>query len=275
MTLKSEPLRERISVSRLSVEPNSALGLITLDQPEKMNPIDTAVRREIRQALHELLDDAAVRVIAFTGRGRAFSAGGDMQGYLTLQRDSVAFPQFLADAQSLREELWMAPKPVVALVNGISVAGGTELILGCDFAFAAASASIGDAHLKFGQMGGGGVLALLPRAILPARARELMFSGDRLSAQEALDWGLVNRVVPDDELLEAGRRFTAKVALKSPLAIANVKRTMNHGFWHGTGVPQALRNELEVTARYCLTSEDAPEGLQAFAERRAPHFTGR
>jgi enoyl-CoA hydratase len=148
-------------------------------------------------------------------------------------------------------------------------------MLSCDLAIASTSAKIGDAHLPFGQMGGGGVLTLLPRAVGPARARELIFSGRLLTPEEALDWGLVSKVVDDDQLRAAGIAFTAEVAKKSPLAVANAKSVLNAALWDGTGVHQGMRLEREVTARYCLTSEDAPEGLDAFAGKRRPHFTGR
>jgi enoyl-CoA hydratase len=124
-------------------------------------------------------------------------------------------------------------------------------------------------------MGGGGVLTLLPRAVGPARARELVFTGRLMEAREAADWGLVSRVVPDSDLIAAGEAFAREVAKKSPLAVANAKQVMNAAWSDGTGVPAAMRLEREVTARYCLTSADAHEGLDAFASKRKPHFTGR
>jgi enoyl-CoA hydratase len=164
---------------------------------------------------------------------------------------------------------------VVALVNGIAVAGGIELVLFCDFAFMAESARIGDAHLPYGQMGGGGVLTMLPRMIGPARARELIVTGRLLKAEEAMSWGLVSRVVPDGELVAAAAELTRDVSKKSPLALGNAKRTLNAAFFSGTGVDAGLRLEREVTARYCLTSADAAEGLEAFSGKRTPRWTGR
>lgn len=265
-----------VKVERLSVNEEGVLmGLITLNRPDALNPLDWDTGLAIGKALEELGADSSVRTIAITGAGRAFSAGGDMKKYQELQRDSDGFPRFLEDLHRVFASIGQLPVPVIALVNGVAVAGGTELILFCDLAIAGESARIGDAHLPFGQMGGGGVLTLLPRMIGPARARELIFSGRILDAPEAAEWGLVTKVVPDDQLFEAGRTFAAEVAKKSPLAVANAKRTLNAALWAGTGVEAGLRLEREVTARYCLTSEDAPEGLRAFSEKRRPRYMGR
>jgi len=250
------------------------LAVLTLDRPQEMNPIDHDLVRAMRERLVELDSDPRVRAIAITGAGRAFSAGGDMKKYRTLQHDPVGFPAFLADLHAMLADIGVCRTPVLALVNGIAVAGGIELLLGCDFAIAAESARIGDAHLPFGQMGGGGSLTLLPRAVGPARARELVFSGRLLSAAEALDWGLVSRVVPDDELLASGIAVARGLARRSPLAVGHAKQVLNAAYWEGTAITAGLRLEREVASRYGLTSSDAHEGLAAFAEKRPPRFTG-
>ena len=210
-----------------------------------------------------------------TGAGRAFSAGGDLKSYVALQRDPSAFPRFVADIHRVFGRLRDLPFPVVALVNGVTAAGGLELLLNCDFALVAHSARIGDGHLNFGQMGGGGVLTLLPRVVGLQRASELIFSGRFLSAEEAVEWGLAVRCVERRRLLESGLAFARQVAAKSPLAVANAKAVLQ-----GCGPPtgnrrSGLRFERERNAYYCLTSEDAPEGLQAFGEKRRPRFQGR
>ncbi|MCW2692988.1 MAG: Enoyl-CoA hydratase [Mycobacterium sp.] len=267
---------DTILVERIPVDEHGAtLGLVTLNRPKEMNPLDWDTGLRLGRIVDELAAEPQVRVIAVTGAGRAFSAGGDMKKYQVLQRDPKDFPQFLEDLHTVFSRLAQQPKPVLALVNGIAVAGGIELILSCDLAIAAESAKIGDAHLTFGQMGGGGVLTLLPRAVGPARARELVLSGRLLSPAEALDWGLVSQVVPDADLIAAGIAFTKEVAKKSPLAVANAKRVLNAAFSEGTAIPAGMRLEREVTARYCLTSDDAQEGLHAFADKRPPAFTGR
>ncbi len=254
-------------------------ALVTLHRPEQLNPIDSAMLIELDRALDAVearrSAQGDVRVILVTGAGRAFSAGGDLAAYLTLQQDAVAFPRFVAELHRIFGRLRAGPLPAVALVNGVAVAGGLELILNCDFAIAARSARIGDGHLNFGQMGGGGVLTLLPHAVGRARATELMLSGRLLGAEEAAEWGLVSRVVDDADLLDAGLEVAAGIAAKSPLAVANAKQVM-HRIWSAQDtVAAGLADELAADVEYCLTSHDAPEGLAAFAEKRAPRFEGR
>src|SRR4030088_1472370 len=190
-----------VELDRVGLEPGGVAAIVTLNRPEHLNPIDWETVRRLEQVLAEAEADAAVRAVLITGRGRAFSAGGDLKSYVDLQADPVAFPAFLEDLHRTFRFISGMGKPVVALVNGIAAAGGLELILSCDFAYAAGSARVGGGPLAYGEMGGGAALTLLPRAIGPARARELVFSGRWLTAEEARDWGIVNRVVPDGELL--------------------------------------------------------------------------
>jgi len=265
-----------VLVERVALDDaGNVAAVIRLNRPDQLNPVDGEVLDRLAAAIDGVEADPAVRCVLVTGNGRAFSAGGDLKKYIELQRDPVAFPAFVAHLHHTFGRLLALRVPVVALVNGVTAAGGLELILNCDFAIAGASARIGDGHLNFGQMGGGGVLTLLPRAIGRARAVELMLSGRFLSAEEAQEWGLVSRVVPDDELVDAGLAFAREVAAKSPLAVANAK-TVIHQLWSDNGSVEAgLRLELERDALYCLTSHDAPEGLAAFSEKRAPRFEGR
>jgi enoyl-CoA hydratase/carnithine racemase len=250
-------------------------ALITLDRPETLNAIDWTLLRALDAIIHDLAGAEGLCCVLVTGAGRAFSAGGDLKGYIELQRDAARFPQFVADLHRIFGRLRDLPVPVVALVNGVTAAGGLELLLNCDVALVARSARIADGHLNFGQMGGGGVLTLLPRAIGLARASELIFSGRFLSADEAVSYGLAARVVDDNALIDEGLAFAAGVATKSPLAVANAKEVLQ-SLWAANGdMASGLRFERERDAYYCLTSHDAPEGLAAFAEKRAPRFEGR
>ncbi len=266
---------EEVTFSRIALDvENCFLGLVTFNRPDQRNPIGWSTVKLLRSIVGELCADETVRVIAITGQGPAFSAGGDLKKYLKLQRDELGFMGFLQDFHDLCNCIqFEAPKPVIALVNGVTGAGGTEILLACDFSYAAESARIGDAHLNFGQMGGGGVLGRLPRQINPNFAREIIFTGKFFEADECLRRGLVNRVVPDDQLLDAGLEFANIVATKSPLAVKNMKHVCNRGLT--MRLDDALLLEMRVTHHYCLTSHDSYEGLQAFAEKRKPRFAGK
>ena len=261
---------------RLALEPEGAVAaLLTLARPDCLNAIDGELLAALDAALDAIEQDPEVRCILVTGEGRAFSAGGDLEQYIELQRDPVAFPRFVEDLHRIFGRLRQLRVPAVALVNGVTAAGGLELLLACDFAIAARSARIGDGHLNFGQMGGGGVLSLLPRLVGWQRATELVFSGRLLSADEAVEWGLVARVEEDGALRAAGLAFAQLVARKSPLAVANAKRVMSAAWEQRLPLDASLRLERETNAYYCLLSDDAREGLVAFQEKRDPRFTGR
>ena len=253
----------------------SQVALVTLNRTSSLNAIDWTMIRRLDEVLDELLEDGTVRALLITGAGRAFSAGGDLKKYIELQQNPVDFPRFVDDLHRVFSRLRGLPFPAIALVNGVTAAGGLELLLNCDFALAAASAKIGDGHLNFGQMGGGGVLTLLPRIVGLPKAVELLLTGRFLSAHEAEDWGLVSRVVADEDLLEAGMQIARDIASKSALGVRNAKEVMN-GIW-SDNLPLASRLERKSKKYYqsFLTSEDASEGLAAFSEKRPPHYQGR
>lgn len=256
-------------------ESDGAIGIITLNRPDELNAINWEMVTAFDAAVTEATADTDIRTIFVTGSGSAFSAGGDLKSYVALQQDPEQFARFVGDLHATFSRLRTLKVPVIALVNGTTAAGGLELLMSCDIALATASARIGDAHLNFGQMGGGGVLTLLPRIVGIARAAELMMTGRLLSADEAAEWGLVNWVTPDGDLFKQGYALAAQVASKSPLAIANAKYVMNAVWSDALSVSAGLRLELERNVTYCVTSEDAREGLAAFAEKRPPRFVGR
>lgn len=247
----------------------------TLNRPDQLNAIDWGTLKALDAALDAVSARAEVCCLLVTGSGRAFSAGGDLKSYVALQKDAEAFPRFVADVHRVFGRLRDLPVPTVALVNGVTAAGGLELLINCDLALAADTARIGDAHLNFGQMGGGGVLSILPRAIGLQRAAEMIFTGRFLDAAEAVAYGLVLRAVPPEDLLAEGLALAASFAAKSPLALANAKAVVQGLYRTNGDLDSALRFERERNAYYCLTSSDAREGLEAFGEHRAPRFRGR
>jgi enoyl-CoA hydratase/carnithine racemase len=251
------------------------VATFTLNRPQELNAMTWEMIKQLDEAITRAADDNEVRVVFVTGKGRAFSAGGDLKRYIELQRDPVRFPQFVGDLHRVFGRLRTLRVPVIALVNGVTAAGGLELLLNCDLALAASSARIGDGHLNFGQMGGGGVLTLLARVIGIRRAAELIMTGDIIAAEVLADWGLIGRVVADDDLMAEGLKIATSIARKSAAAVANAKYVMNTVWAENSSVEAGLHLELERNALYCLTSEDAREGLRAFSEKREPRFKGR
>jgi enoyl-CoA hydratase/carnithine racemase len=252
---------------------NQYVGLVTLNRPEEMNPLNWATVKELRKALETLSTDKGVRVIAITGAGRAFSAGGDLKAYMYLYRHETEYRGFLHDMRVTFDSIATLPQPVIALINGYCIAGGIELMEACDFAYAAKSAKIGDGHPNFGQIGGAGGNVRLPRWVSPPRARELLFTGKLLTADQALEWGLVNRVVPDDKLLDAGLEFANVIAEKSPLGTRLTKKICNLSL--NMSLEDALHMEIQENVHYCVSGYDSYEGLLAFDENRPPKFEGR
>ena len=270
----NEKSAKTVITEKLPLEmPDQYLGLITLNRPQEMNPLDWPTLKELDLAFKILSGEDAVRVIAITGAGRAFSAGGDLKAYLELYRDEQGFQSFLNDFRSLLDSIGLLKQPVVALVNGYCVAGGLELMLACDFAYAASSAKIGDCHANYGQVGGAGSNVRLPRSILPAKARELLFTGDMLNASEALQWGLINRIIPDGELLDLGMEFANVVASKSSLGTGIIKEVCNSSI--NMSLEDALDLETKKVHQYAVHSHDSFEGLKAFSEKRKPEFKGK
>jgi enoyl-CoA hydratase/carnithine racemase len=245
-------------------------AILWLNRPASLNAINWDAMRELGSALATCEQDASIRAVMIIGRGRAFSAGGDIKAYQHLQADDAAFTEFVDDCCRLHESIAEMTTPVIALVNGLCAAGGLELLLACDFAWAAETARIGDMHVNYAQIGGSGAMARLPRLIGQARTLELVFSGEMLDSRLALEWGIVNRVIPDDKLLDEGLRFARALAAKSPNAIRFVKKSVRQGM--NRSLPDALQFERDQCLRYCLTLPDSMEGINAFVEKREPVF---
>ncbi|QBQ99358.1 enoyl-CoA hydratase/isomerase family protein [Paraburkholderia pallida] len=245
---------------------------ITLNRPEAMNAISPEVVDGVGRALDEALARDDARVVVLTGAGRAFCAGADLKfvrGETGGGQSGAG--QFLASLLELLNRLERFPRPVIAAVNGLALAGGLELVLCCDLVLAARSARFGDAHANYGLLPGGGGSVRLPRKIGAARAKYLMFTGEFVPAAAMEAAGLVNEVVDDGALTQAVDALVAKIAAKSPLGVSRMKALVNDGLEQPVEV--ALRQELLMTALH-EHSDDLREGLAAFQEKRAPRFTG-
>lgn len=250
-------------------EKKGPVGWITLARPEAMNALSQDMVEAMTRTLVEWQHDAAVRVVVVTGTGRAFCAGADLKR----ARNALAPGEkdFLDIITIFFDLLRGYPKPAIAAVNGIALAGGLETVMACDFVIAARSARLGDGHSNFGVFPGGGGAAILPRKIPVNIAKYLLFTGDSLSADDMKTYGLVSEVVPDDELVTRTQVIAEKLAKKSPTVLTRMKRVANEAA--DKSAADALRHEV-LELRSHQRSYDIQEGLRAFAEKREPQFKG-
>jgi enoyl-CoA hydratase/carnithine racemase len=244
---------------------------LTLARAEKLNPLDWGTVRELKGAVEEIEGMSEVVAVVITGRGRSFSAGGDLEGYLRLYRQPDEFSAFIDDFFQMLSAMEASSKIYIAAVNGVCVAGGLELLLACDLVVAAASARIGDGHLNFGQLPGAGGSQRLPRAVGLLRAKHLILTGSLLTAEEAERIGLVNQVVPDAELDQAVETLVTQLGEKSRIGLRGAKHLTNLTLT--TDLATGLKREIEFVHRYATTEPDATEGLVAFKEKRKPVFS--
>jgi enoyl-CoA hydratase/carnithine racemase len=250
-------------------EIRGSVGWLTLNRPEAMNALNREMAVELGAHLARLQEEPAVRVVVLTANGRAFCAGADLK--------SVTKPvepgeeDMLDLAARVFAQLRHLPKPVIAAVNGLAIAGGMELVLACDLVLAADTARLGDAHANFGVFPGAGGAAILPRKLPANVAKFLLFTGDTLSAADMKGFGLVNEVVAPEQLIEAAQKLGEKLAEKSPAVLRRMKRVANET--SDKSLDDALRDEL-LELRTHLRSYDMQEGLRAFLEKRKPDFKG-
>ena len=239
---------------------------VTLDVAGKFNRVSMPARDELRAAFEELDRDDAIRFVVLTGAGGAFTAGGDIPGFLERSAWHVSR---LADNVAAPER---CTKPVVAALRGYTFGVGLELALACDFRIAADDVQLGFPEVTIGMIPGSGGTQRLARLVGLGRAKDIVMRGRRVGAEEALALGLVTEVVPPDELDAAVVRLVEELSPHSPLARALAKRVLNHAY----SGPLPLGLELEGLAYGLLQqSHDFREGVESFVEKRKPEFEGR
>lgn len=253
------------------VDVEDAVGTITLHRPERLNSFVGSMRDEIAGAFERLGADDAVRAVIVTGAGRAFSAGADVH-YLARLIETGAIDEARALVEAGRRVVMAIrdmPKPVIAAINGPAAGGGANLALACDLRIAAESASIGQTFNRIGLHPDWGGTYYVPRLVGPARAAELFFLADMIPAAEAERIGLVNRVVPDDEMMTVAREWADRLAAKPALSLRLAKRAIQASL--ASSVEEMLDYETEAQTE-CFRSADALEGVRAFVDKRPPRF---
>jgi len=251
------------------------IAIITFNRPEVLN----VFRRAMFQQLLGLLDDAAndesIRVVLMTGAGRAFSAGIDLDEVSHLFDGSMTMEQAraeLGEMQELTRRMVNLPKPIVSVINGVAIGAGAEVAIASDIRIASQTASFAFAEVQRGLFETNGVMHRLPRLIGMGRAAHVMMTGEKISAQSALELGLVTRVVPSEILLNKGLELARSLAANAPISMRLVKQVLNQSY--DLNLESVMQLETEATLE-CLASEDLQEGVQSFLEKRAPIYKGK
>lgn len=258
----------------VSTTTDGAVAVVTVDHPP-VNALSAPLLEELEAEIERLDADESVRAIVLRGAGeRAFVAGADISEFPSLRAaaDEAHEGGSARGIQKLGHRMDAAHKPFVAAIHGFCLGGGLELAMCCDIRIAAEGAQLGQPEIKLGLIPGGGGTQRLPRLVGLGRAQLLNMTGDFIDARTAYEWGLVERVVPLEELLEAALEIARTIAERSPVAIG-VLRELSRTT-RDLPLEEGLRREADGFRR-CLASEDGAEGVAAFLEKREPQFTGR
>jgi enoyl-CoA hydratase len=255
----------------INTEQDGAVAVVTIDNPP-MNALASALLEELEEEIDRLDGDDGTRAIVLRGGGeRAFVAGADIKEFPALRESTSAESGSARGLQKLGHRMDAARTPFVAAIQGYCLGGGLELAMCCDVRVCADDAKLGQPEIKLGLIPGGGGTQRLPRLVGIGRALLLNLGGEFVDAATAYDWGLVEKVVPRDELLAAAGEIARSFAARSPHAIAVVRELARTT--RDLSLEEGLRREADGFRR-CLASEDGQEGVAAFIEKREPRFTG-
>ena len=258
------------SYETILVERRGAVAIVTINRPEKRNALNIQTRAEGADILDELRSDESIRVAVLTGAGdKAFIAGADIAEFA--ERSAIQQREVMLD-RSLFNAIDSFPKPIIAMVNGYCLGGGCEVALACDLRIASDKASFGQPEINLGIIPGGGGTQRLTRLVGEGKAMEMILSGEIINAETAFAIGLVNHVVPSDQLETKTMEIANRIAEKSPVALRLAKESVKLA--SRSNLDEGLRREVDLFA-LCFSSEDKDEGVKAFLEKRKPEFKGR
>ena len=246
------------------------VATIILNRPEQRNALDGILMKELIEVIDEIAVDKETKVVILTGGKEFFCAGADIKMF-----DKLSTPMEVYDFYKIKNpahEMEKLDKPVIAAISGLALGGGCELALACDLRIASDTAIFGQPEINLGLIPGSGGTQRLPRIVGETKAKEMLFTGDIINAEEAYRIGLVNKVVPVESLMDEARKMATKLAKKPPLALRVTKAVINEG--RNVDLGSALKYEAQC---FCLlfSTEDRKEGLEAFLKKRAPKFIGK
>jgi len=260
-----------MELKNILLEYSEGIGVLKINRPDVMNALNLETVKDISVGIKKLEDNREVKVIIVTGSGeKAFVAGADIAAMKEMSEDNAE--EFAEQGHHCMQIIEECSKPVIAAVNGYALGGGTELALACDFIYAAQNARFGLPEVKLGIFPGFGGTQRLPRAVGMPRARELIFSGKMITAQEAFEWGMVNKVVPSDQLMNEATAVAKEIAANGIVAVGLAKRSVNIALrkYFVEGLEFERRTFVEA-----FKTDDRLEGMSAFLEKRKPEFKGR
>ena len=246
------------------------IGVLTLNRPERLNAVNTAMANELEALARQLRDEHALRALIVTGAGRVFCAGADIAALKTLQGADAPY-RFLEGLQLAFNAIEALPMPTIAAVHGLAFGGGCELALACDFRLLSAEARLGVPEIKLGLLPGAGGTQRLARLLPAAIAKQMIYFGEPLAAERALSLGLINAVVTSGEVLQEAHAWAERLAGLPPLALRSAKLLVHGATFNG--LVNGIEAERQAVS-YLFQTEDAREGIQAFLDKRAPSFQG-
>lgn len=250
---------------------DDSIAVVTLSRPQSLNALNRQVFMELKLVFEEIGRDNKIKAAILTGSGsKAFAAGSDVSEMQHLS--AVEARDFALAVYRAQEQIASLSKPTVAAINGYALGGGCEVAMCCDLRVASENARLGQPEINLGIIPGGGGTQRLARLVGIGRAKELVFTGKIIPARVALEWGLVNQVVPPEELMETALKLAGEMAAKSSLALAFAKSAIDRGC--SIDLNSALHYEIECFTG-CFATEDHNEGIKAFLEKRQPRYKDR
>lgn len=254
----------------LEISNRGRVRLLRMNRPDRRNALSRELKSALLNAVIDADFDRSVSVLAITGAGSAFCAGADLKDARAADEDGGRYRGPLAEAErTLFEAMIDSKKPIIAILNGPAVAGGCELALSCDLRVAASTAHFALPEAKRG-MGAHMASVMLPQIVPPAIAMEWLYTGRKIELAEAERWGLVNRIAPPDQVLDAGMQLAEEIAANAPLSLQRLKLTFRKAW----GLPLHAAVRLDVGPDV-YASQDRKEGARAYLEKRAPKWEGR